>query len=231
MKSFCCFADVISLWCLGKAGIDVGDEFADAIEQHGVAFHAAYKDRQAYIPKFHFAKHLPLQGGFYVDTLVCERYHTRTKNIADPIKNTSSFERSVLSRALAGHLNLLQVEAVFGSALLQPTFVDACIGHNAEFSKGMRWKGTEIHADDIVRLNGHPCIVVGCFCSQGAFGLLCQALVFVEEVTAAATRWTKEACTRSAFLDGVIVRYCVCWAEQADDRVLICDRGSIFRKR
>ena len=23
---------------------------------------------------------------------------------------------------------------------------------NAEFSKGMRWKGTQIHADDIVRL-------------------------------------------------------------------------------
>ena len=64
LKSFCCFADVISLWCLGKAGIDVGDEFADAIEQHGVAFQAAYKDREAYIPKFHFAKHLPRQGDF-----------------------------------------------------------------------------------------------------------------------------------------------------------------------
>ena len=107
---------------------------------------------------------------------------------------------------MAGHLNLLQAEPVFGSALFQPTYVDACIWHNAQFSKGMRWKGTEIHADDIARLDGHPRIAVGYFCSQGEFGLLIQALAFVEKATAPATRLTKQAFTRSAFLDGVLVR-------------------------
>ena len=228
VASFCALADCIALLTMAKDGLPVADELAQKLHRHALRFVAAYGDDDltVYIPKFHFARHIPAQirrDGFLIDTLACERYHTRTKNVADPIKNTARLESSVLGRALQSHLALVNSPDCFGSALLQASDFDD-FGDGAKISLNMVWDGMRLTEDDVIRLDGCPHMVRGCVEYQNRFVLLTQEFRFVEQVTPAAGRWQKLPELRVEPLDGRLLRLAVCWTEEADG-ILLVDRG------
>ena len=103
------FGAMVGVYLCGKRGFQVADELDAAILRHDVAFEAAYGGAvDEYVPKFHFTKHIPEQlrlDGFLQDCFTTERKHSLVLHAAEPIDNTRSFERSVLSRALLMHLD------------------------------------------------------------------------------------------------------------------------------
>lgn len=229
IASFCALADVVSVLSLAKEGLKVADDLARVLHTHAERFAAAYgdADKTLYIPKFHFARHIPQQiarDGMVLDTLACERYHNRTKNIADPIKNTTRLEASLLGRALQSHLTLLNAPHCFGSGLVNPrAFPD--LGECANVALEIVWQGSRIKDGDLVRVDSSPCFVRGCLQIDGEFGLAAEYLTLVEQVTSAASRWTRDGCIRCIALQGSVLRLCVCWTVEANGRVLIVDRG------
>jgi hypothetical protein len=98
--SFTSLADVMSLISLAKDGRVVADQIAQGLYRHAVRFAAAYgKEEGAYIPKFHFTRHIPAQvyrDGQLLETLVCERYFKR-----------STFMRYVRAKARSVETRLL----------------------------------------------------------------------------------------------------------------------------
>ena len=103
------FGAMVGVYLCGKRGFQVADELDAAILRHDVAFEAAYGGAvDEYVPKFHFTKHIPEQlrlDGFLQDCFTTERKHSLVLQAAEPVRNTRSFERSVLSRALLMHLD------------------------------------------------------------------------------------------------------------------------------
>ena len=104
VASMSAFGAMVGVYLCGKRGFQVADELDAAILRHDVAFEAAYGGAvDEYVPKFHFTKHIPEQlrlDGFLQDCFTTERKHSLVLQAAEPIRNTRSFERSVL-RALS----------------------------------------------------------------------------------------------------------------------------------
>ena len=109
VASMSAFGAMVGVYLCGKRGFQVADELDAAILRHDVAFEAAYGGAvDEYVPKFHFTKHIPEQlrlDGFLQDCFTTERKHSLVLQAAEPVRNTRSFERSVLSRALLMHLD------------------------------------------------------------------------------------------------------------------------------
>ena len=232
LKSFAALADAIEVLLLAKDAVPgCADRLAEALHHHAQRFSAAYgsEDKAAYIPKFHFARHIPaqvLRDGFVLDTLVCERYHNRTKNIADPVKNSRNFESSVLGRALQSHLSLLNAPLCFGTGLLEPTDVR----DGVQASLDAVFEGTRLREGDLIRLgdsgNSEPLLLRGFFEEDGELFLSAWCLALSERLTATAARWTVGG-LRMEPLRGRRLRLCVCWSRGADGRFLILSRGSV----
>ena len=100
---------LVGVYLCGKRGFRVADELDAAILRHDIAFEAAYGGAvDEYVPKFHFTKHIPEQlrkDGFLQDCFATERKNSLVLRAAEPVRNTSTFERSVLARALIMHLD------------------------------------------------------------------------------------------------------------------------------
>ena len=228
IASFTALAETLGLISLGKDGWPVGDRVAQALHRHSQSFALAYGgDPAAYIPKFHFARHIPAQiarDGLVLDTLTCERYHQRTKNVADPIRNTRCFEYSVIGRSLQSHLSLLNAPFCFGTGLIKPQqFED--IGSDASIALSMVWEGLKLCEGDLLRLDGCPHVVHGCIEVAGEFALLTNALHNKQVVTPAASRWEIVDGLRVEPLANRAVPLCVAWSEEQNGRILIVDRA------
>ncbi len=109
VASWSALGDVVHLLNRAKTGAAVAPELRAALRVHADLFTAAYGDVQAnFLPEFHYARHVPEQIedlGFSIDCFVTERKHNLLKKAAEPFLNTQTFERSVLARALALHIN------------------------------------------------------------------------------------------------------------------------------
>jgi hypothetical protein len=82
-------------------------ELSVKLRHHMTSHIAAYGD-DSIRPKHHWNLDLPsqiLRDGFVLDAFVIERSHLRVKRIADDVKNTSQFERSVLAGVVNATLN------------------------------------------------------------------------------------------------------------------------------
>ena len=230
--SFDALCKLVHFYRLCKRSSDAADDFAQAIHDHGLSFAVAYgdDDRLVYIPKFHLLKHVPhqvVQDGLALDTLVQERYHIHSKAVAEHVKNTDNYEKSVLSRALQNHLGLLQVESCFQDGLFQPVVWEEmhAEGHEATIANSMLWAGLRIHIDDIIQVSGGSFTSVrGCVELDGDLGIVVERLHKVEEVNGVASRLQSDGSLRIQKLDGsMLVRFCPAWSVEPDGRILIVD--------
>ena len=82
-----------------------------------------------------------------VDAFVIERLHLRVKAVAEPVRNTSCFERSCLASLINSHCRLLQEEK-FGDGLIGRSAV--LDGTSADIADCMRVQGMQLSVGDIV---------------------------------------------------------------------------------
>lgn len=108
LASFAAACRCIDLLLLAKRGVAASGEVAEALarasaehlELHKAAYGTAHLR-----PKHHWVMDVPAQlrrDGLVLDSFIIERIHLQVKSIAEHIRNTSCYERSVL----AGVLNL-----------------------------------------------------------------------------------------------------------------------------
>ena len=142
-----------------------------ALETHGNLYDAAYghSPKDAYIPKFHWSKHLAEQeedDGFLFDTFAGERANQIFKAATDPVDNvTAAFERNVIARVWMLHQKF--VKACLPDGLLNGKYHADWRGR---FSKQMVYQGCTWNEGDVVVIEDLVMMVAG-FASFEASGL------------------------------------------------------------
>ena len=124
------------------------------------AFVLAYPDRNVR-PKHHFAQHIPLQiqrDGTVWDAFVGERKHQALKAIANEVRNTRTFERSVVFPALARQVQELRdtkmLQTGLKAAESAPEIAGAVGIPSALAAASAVWRGTLVAQGDLIELAG-----------------------------------------------------------------------------
>ena len=181
-----------------------------------------------YKPKWHFARRIPDNiGPFLLDTFVCERKHSLVKHVADQVKNTHAFERTVLSRTLLEHERQLKGSIHFTDCLLgaaaSPELAQATGSSTASISLEMIWAGTRVAKGDVVIVdNNFTFDVKGCGCFDGCLGLLVHECVRSERVGSIAFRCMPSGVLSCLKLRGTMqLRLPAMWTREEDGHVLV----------
>ena len=198
IRSFAALALIYAFVKEGKFGRDLRATASglDAVfAEHAKRFNDAYPGAGV-IPKGHWGFHLApqlLRDGYSIDCFVGERQNSIMKDCAQSIKNTRSLEKSILTRVLADRLGALADPGFFLDRLQKPesspALARAAGASSASLSTSMKFRGTALVAGDAVWCDRVVCMVVGCASVDSDFALLCDEMVFVEQVSAAASRW------------------------------------------
>ena len=196
IASFMELAVLVRMLARAKMGKMNPDTLSQALARHGNAFKRAYQG-DGIKAKFHYARELPYQlqrDGMLLDTFTCERKHSMMKTAAEPIVNTSRFERSCLSRALTLHLATLR-EGI-ADALVRPEGspeIASLLGFaSCSIAKDIRVDGTLMGVGDVLWIAGRTCVQIICPMSAkfeednaadpSRLGFLVEVLDFVEQV-------------------------------------------------
>ena len=182
----------VQLAKLGHA--NVHNDLASALKDHLKAFVRAYPDRSVR-PKHHFAQHIPLQiqrdGGVY-DAFVGERKHQALKAIANEVRNTKTFERSVIFPALARQTQELRDTKVLRTGLKAavgaPEIAGAIGAPSALAAASAMWRGTLVAKGDLIELGGHIASVRAVVEMQAK--MFCLAELFSKVAQDADLCWT-----------------------------------------
>lgn len=148
---------VMRLVGLIKLGSASADELATAMKSHALAFQHAYPDAGVK-PKNHYILHVPMhvaRDRVLLDTFVGERKHGSMKRQAECIKNTGTFERTLLGRALNVQAAWLEDPANLRDGLLSPSEgpAQAMPAGCQAIAASLRWGGTCLHSGDCVLVN------------------------------------------------------------------------------
>jgi hypothetical protein len=194
-----------------------------ALQRHGELHKRAYGSDWTR-PKNHYAYHVPDQAerdGMLLDTFVLERKHQPIKASAQHIKNTQSFERSVLSRVLVSQERRV-LEYSFGNTkMLGKVMTDqSLLGRAVVFSWRVRTTGSvTVSSGDVVATNGTYLEVRACAKMDDQFFLVGNELQVLEKQSTSAC-----TCLRSARLSYTPVdsaRHVHAWAIQSDGSYVV----------
>lgn len=180
------------------------------------------------MPKDHAAKHVPAQfkrDGFSIDTFVNERYHIQKKSVAQHIRNTQCFEKSLLGRMVMNHVRLTNAAGMFRDVLLPPISVSLELATSlgvdeAHIASSMRWRGTQLSAGDLLKIDGVPHTIHVFFVVGGDFAAITSRCSFGRQVTSAAAEWRPNDNTEFVLLRGCSILL-LSWTVKADGAVLV----------
>ena len=218
--SFLATCDLVDCMMAAKLGLADGDALA-AASRHCLRSHVAAYGDQFLKPKHHYLMHLHEQykeDGFYLDCFTHERKHQVIKAAADGIKNTSTFEESVLLMAL--NATYLQMAEFASNGLAGPTHESKRLG--GIVCRRIRVQGVVVGCGDVVVLPGIAiarCFVRACFQDSEGLALLVSPMTFDRQVTPHSTLWNVEADVERLSLHGVPERS-RCWYFAEDDRII-----------
>ena len=154
VDSFVKLALLCRLLSRAKFGTLQPVDLDEAVEKHGEAFLRTYEGLCVAL-KFHNARKLARQlrrDKFLMDCFPCERKHSLLKEAAEPVKNTSTFERTVLARALNLHKASLKHDMF--DHLVRPSqdtsLASDCGVHDLEVGLELRMDGTIFGQGDVV---------------------------------------------------------------------------------
>ncbi len=154
-------------------------DVAEHIRLHVAAYGAGHVK-----PKHHWMMDVPGQirsDGILVDAFVIERIHLRVKCIAENVRNTTSFEGSVLESVLTAHFEELGSrqfgDCLLGRSAVLPGFLGARV------ADGMRNFGIEFRIGDVAMCGDEVTKVEAC--AQDGDGLFAfvRLLAKVRDVT------------------------------------------------
>jgi hypothetical protein len=191
-KSFSAVCTVIDILLLAKRGsLDVvaaSTQLEAAVAKH-LRLHAEAYGPDTVVPKHHWMLDVPPQlrrDGMVLDTFVIERNHVSVKRIAEHIRNTLVYERSVLSGVTTAAFSR-DAEASVGSGLVGRT--EAFPGNPAAtIADKMDIDSMEVAVADVILRGSAVGIVSACVCEGGQ-------LLAIVEVLALRSRMTPHAGT------------------------------------
>ena len=164
----------------------------------------------------------------FLDCFVHERKHQVVKRAGESVKNTSSYEASVLGRVMLQQLRQLQ-ETSLADTLLGKTTSDeglaTAFGCPTVVAKSLQHGGMSIGVGDILFVEGgEVALVKACICPE-AQGLSLLLAVLVRVRMSHAHSFYREAPLqelRCLVLDGSVrVALAHCWAFQGGGDILV----------
>ena len=166
VKSLVSLCDVMDGFLAFKRGANVR-----GISDHIGVFFEAHKSAYGLKhikPKHHFVWHngMQLEEGFNLDCWVHERKHQSLKRAANDVKNTSTFEQSVLARVVLDQSRQLQRlelgEGLSGKSVADVSLARSIGALSAEVAKGMTLRNLSVKVNDVVLFADHAGIVRSC---------------------------------------------------------------------
>jgi len=190
--SYEALCQVLQIVASMKQGAPNACQLAAAMEKHAVAFAEAYPSAEVK-PKNHYALHVPAQSAqnaILLDAFVGERKHGGIKRVAEHIRNTTAFERSVITNAVCRQIEWLADPTNLCDGLTSPRKCPE-LGHNCSIANAMVWNGTRVVVGDCMFRHGHVFIINACADLAPGLALLVDRYEKVAQVTTCASRWTR----------------------------------------
>ena len=126
---------------------------------------------------------------FLVDCFVLERSHLTARDVADNVKNTRSFERSVLAGVLNKQIYGLK-KMVASGAMLDFRSAPMPGYPQAQVADNMNFKGQHISVGDVVLSGDNAAgVVLACAQEGDEFFVIVETLVLIEQVTPQSATW------------------------------------------
>ena len=148
------------------------------------------------------------------------------KSIANAIKNTATFERTLLSRAVCKQIDTLSEPDLFCDRLLHgkedAELADLLRVEVASWSNRGVINGMNLSASDIIDVDGQFFEVDGCIGHSRKVYVACHGLVCVERITAVSSRWRRGREPEALSLVGKRLRLADAWYYDGDDIIVAC---------
>jgi len=192
LLALCVFLDALVARKRAGRNVDVSGRMVAFLRAHMEAY-----GKSLLRPKHHYAMHNALETrGGSLDCFVHERKHQVAKRAADPVRNTTSFEASVLGRVLLEQAR--QLDAMRHKRALQgPTSpcreVAAALGaQEAVVAKSARFDGRLVSVDDCVLFGMQAGVVRACARTGDELFMIVQTLTRQGEGRSS-SRWCLQA--------------------------------------
>ena len=215
--------DVLLAAKRGLIPIDVAADQLNAattefLTLHQVAYGTAYLK-----PKHHWLLDLPSQlrrDRMILDAFVIERQHLMVKAVAEPIRNTSTFEASVLASLVNVQIRCVR-ELKLGSSLIGRTrpLVDV---PGVVVSDKMTIHNFTVAVDDIIMRGVEVAAVVACAEQGSHLFAFVAPLNKVAQVTRQAAKYRRAPML--AVWRALDVQQCLAWKDEADGTVMVLAR-------
>ena len=194
--TLCC--DVIDLAQEIKRGaLDKIGELKRKAAEFFRAHLSAYND-EFVIPKHHYMFHMHVtaeEDSFWYDCFVHERKHQRAKDNSEHIRNTASYEESVLTTILHSMIGDLQTD-ITPDELLEPCAhcaeLSEVFGVDCSLANRMRFARVPIGVGDVLFSGSGACLVEACLLVGQDFALLVEPLALMERITATTSRFNEK---------------------------------------
>lgn len=181
-------------------------------------------------PKHHYMFHMGFQpgtDGVYLDAFVAERKHQRSKDAAEPVRNTRCLEQSTLAAALCAYAEQVQslVQTGFEGTAAVDDRLSKLFGETVRVGAHLRFRYAHYDDGDIVLLGDREAgIVRGGLQMSHMWALLLQPLHFVQHDTPTAAVWRAGDEVQLLPLHGAIPIHAACWHRRADGALVILER-------
>jgi hypothetical protein len=171
-------------------------------------------------PKHHWLLDVPAQifrDGCVVDAFVVERQHLMVKSVAEHIKNTSSFEHSLMASVCTLQLSLAK-EADFsnrlhGNLVAVPNCPGIVVGTSLTVF------GIVVSVGDVIVRAAQCGLVSACCVDNGELFAIVEALVEVGRQAAHARLWRRVG--RQEVWPAEEVEHCIAWYAEGDSWVVV----------
>jgi hypothetical protein len=198
------------------SGTDASATFAGLVQRH-FTFHLQAYGSSLLRPKHHFLLHLPRQmasDNMVIDAFPCERLHLQVKRAAEPIKNTRTYEFSVLAAVTHVHSNT----AYKPSQLCAPTAQAGEFG-GCDVSNSLTSNGTAISVGDVVFDGDQPGQVLACVSQQGRLYVIVDVFELSRRISKHSAHW-RPGCGRQVW-DAASCACALAWKRAASTTLII----------
>jgi hypothetical protein len=222
-RSFLAACEVLDLILMAKRCtgdvVQVANRLAIAAPEHLRLHIVAYGTRYVK-PKHHWTLDVPaqiLRDGCVLDAFIIERTHLLVKGIAEHVRNTSGYEKSVLSGVLSCAFKAAEV-AQLGDSLLGR--VASLPGHpNVQVADKMAIFTFEVAVDDVILRGDSAGIVVACVLEHGRLMAVVDVMVQVG-VVSNHTRAFALSGTADVWL-ATEISHCIAWYSKPDGSFVV----------
>ena len=189
--------------------------------------HCAVYGEDGVKPKHHYALHVPEQAQQYkilLDCFVVERSHQLPKLMATPVKNTASFEKSVVARSLLVRLRNLEdfhiENGLRGRLEAFPELAAALGKGDVLIAAEAMLAGVSLFSRDMVRMGKYVLSFRAAISCAEDVGILGHLGDVVEQLSATAKVYKMQPSMSLLWVEGLPICPCHAWSTLASGHVL-----------